>query len=55
MKTTTNQQQALKSIKQDKDFNLKTQEGFIYYVGDILSKLVGTDHYICHKGRWVRT
>ena len=53
MRTTTDKQQSLKAIEQDKDFNLQTEEGFIYYIGGILNKLVGTEHYICHKGKWV--
>jgi len=44
---------ALELMKQNKEFNLQTQEGFIYHSGGILNKLVGTEHYICHKGRWV--
>ena len=33
--------------------NLKTNTGYIYEVGGILCKLIGTDHYISMKNKWV--
>ena len=45
---------ALQSMKENKNFNLKTTSGYIYHVGGILNKLENGNHYIAIKGKWVQ-
>ena len=50
----TNPDAILKLFRECGKVNLKTEKGFIYLVGEILSKLEGSDHYIAIKGNWVK-
>ena len=43
-------------VKKDIEFNLETEEGYLMFVGGILSKLVRVDkefkQYFCINGKW---
>jgi hypothetical protein len=53
MRTIKNSALALKLIKENKEFNLKTSFGYVYFVGGILSKLEGGRQYISINEKWV--
>lgn len=43
---------ALKAMREDRDFNLKTSYGYLMYVGGILAKLEGDKLYFAINGKW---
>ena len=45
-RTLTDGNKALKAIKENRDFCLKTKEGFIYCVGGMLCKTIGQQPYV---------
>ena len=53
-KTIKDSQTAIELNKQGKNFNLKTDRGFIFRIGDILSKIEDNQHYVfsSEKKQW---
>jgi len=43
---------AIQAVKDGRDFNLKTDKGFIYCAGGILCKLEDNKHFIAINRRW---
>jgi len=49
----TKPEKILKLFREKDLVNLKTPNGYIYLVGDILNKLEDETHFIAVNGRWV--
>ena len=43
-----------KAFKEDSDVNLRTKNGYIFYVGCILTKLKEGHQYFAIDGKWVK-
>lgn len=50
--TKTRKEKILNSFREG-DVNLKTKKGYIFKVGDILSKLEGDRQFFAIDGKWV--